>query len=191
MVTRQGVKQLVMTQDKTTTTHFRLRIKHHLADLARHGWEYKLDLDNDDELVIAGLENHYIFGSGQQAVAGRAYTGNIIHLSELSHWPNQEMARKLIGDITPGVPGFPHGQFDIESTPNGAEDVFYDYVQGAKPIDVNSRWTNHFYPWYIEPRYKVGYTSDCDELITKDEYIQALRDFVPTPDERALMEVAA
>lgn len=188
MVTQWGVKQLVMTQDDQTTTQFRLRIKHHLADLLRHGWAYELALDNDNEMVIAGLENQYVFASGQQKVAGRAYTAAIVHLSELSHWPNQDTARKLIGDITPAVPGFPNGQFDIESTPNGPDDVFYDYVMDAKPANPLSRWTGHFYFWWLEPRYKAGVSVGCDLLLTETEYQHAVSQFRPSAWEQTLME---
>jgi hypothetical protein len=188
MTTRFGLNCLVMTQDDQTTAAFRERIKHHLRDLTLHGWQYdtKESKDNDNELVIGGLENRYIFTSGQQKVAGRAQALQLVHMSELSHYPYQETARSLIGAITPAVPAYPFGQFDIESTPNGAEDVFYDYVMASRPIDPTARWTTRFYPWWLEPRYTTGTTVDCDRRMTEREFEAALQTFTPDPWEERL-----
>lgn len=188
ITTRFGITWLVMTQDDQTTATFRSRINHHLNDLKRAGWEVPIAINNERELVIDGLENRVLFASGQQRVAGRAITGHVVHLSELSHWPNQDMARQLIGSILPAVPGAPHGQFDIESTPNGVDDVFYSYTTDAKPFNQNSLWTVHFYPWWIEPRYKVGTGYDCDIMVSQEEYDRLTSNFVPAPHEEILMQ---
>lgn len=187
ITTRSGITWLVMTQDDQTTATFRARITHHLHDLERAGWSLlEGSINNEREIVIAGLENRVLFASGQQKVAGRGISATICHLSELSHWPNQEMARQLIGSILPAVPGAPHGQFDIESTPNGVDDVFHDYTMDAKPYNPNSLWTAHFYPWWLEPRYKVGTTLDCDIVLPEDEYRRQVEEFVPAPQEEIL-----
>ena len=186
MVTHWGMKCLIMTQDDQTTAIFRARIKHHLKDLERAGYPYEIGLDNDDELVLEGLESRFIFGSGREQTAGRAYTGHIVHLSEFSHWSGDQAAN-LIGGITPSVPGPPAGWIDIESTPNGAEGQFYDMVQGSKTYDPTSRWTTHFYPWWIEPRYRAGTTEGDDILYSEDEWALMLSTFAPSDDEERLM----
>jgi hypothetical protein len=186
MTTNEGLKCLVMTQDDQTTGTFRARIKHHLNDLAQHGLEYTIGLDNDDELEIVELENRYIFGSGQEAVAGRAYTGHIVHLSEFAHWPDAK-ARTLLGAIEPAVPGYPHGQFDIESTPNGAEGMFFDKVMESRLYDQMSRWMTLVYPWWIEPRYRAGTDPNYDMCFTEERWLQVSKDFMPDPKEEKLM----
>ena len=188
MVTQFGLNQLVMTQDDITTQQFRDRIHHHLADLERAGWSYPTLVDNDDEIVFEGFENHYRFTSGQQKVAGRATSLQIVHLSEVAHYPDQERAASFIGAIIPAVPGYPFGQFDIESTPQGAEGAFYDSVQAARPIDPASRWTLHFFPWWLEPRYRAGpdpYT--CDYVLSQDELDHATQSFIPSDWEQRLL----
>jgi len=187
MVTHWGMKCLVMTQDDQTTAIFRARIKHHLSDLEKAGYPYEIGLDNDDELVLKGLESRFIFGSGREQTAGRAYTGHIVHLSEFSHWPGDQ-ASNLIGGITPSVPGPPAGWIDIESTPNGAEGQFFNMVQASKTYNPTARWTTHFYPWWLEPRYRAGTTPGNDIVYGEDEWERYLREFVPTDVEERLMD---
>jgi len=187
MTTGSGLKCVVMTQDDQTTATFRERLKHHLRDLATHGLEYIIALDNDNELVIGDLENRYMFTSGEQRVAGRAITGHIVHLSEVAHYP-MDKAYTLLGGITPSVPGPPYGQFDMESTPKGAEGVFYEHAIGAKPMNPEDDWTVHLYPWWLEPRYVVGTGTAVDKKVTETELARRIAEFEPSPDEAKLIE---
>jgi hypothetical protein len=187
MVTNWGLKCLVMTQDDQTTSTFRARIKHHLKDLEQHGFKFEIGLDNEDELEILDTDSRYIFGSGQEQTAGRAYTGHIVHLSEFAHWP-LGTAGTLIGGITPSVPGPPAGWMDIESTPNGAEGQFYDMTMDSKTFNPTSRWSTHFYPWWLEPRYRAGTTPGIDLLYTEGEWEKLLKNFTPAVEEEKLMD---
>lgn len=190
MTTEFGINQFVMTQDDVTTKAFRWRIKHHLADLKRAGFDYDIKIDNDDELVIGGLENRYIWASAEQRVAGRAVSIQIAHLSEAAHY-RPENEGEIVGGILPAVPDPPHGWIDFESTPKGAEGLFYEQVQGSRPIDMMSVWTVHLYPWWMEPRYTVD---TWDVAIGLPEHFHTLvaemrRTFLPKPDEEKLMRV--
>lgn len=186
MTTGTGLKAIVMTQDDQTTATFRARIKHHLRDLASHGLEYQITLDNDNELVIGDLENRFMFTSGEQRVAGRAITGHIVHLSEVAHYP-MDKAYSLLGGITPSVPGPPYGWFDMESTPQGAEGTFYDHAVSARPMDPDSEWAVHLYPWWLEPRYTVGTEAGADILLPSAEFARRVAEFEPSPEEALLI----
>ena len=186
MVTNPGLKCLTMTQDDQTTATFRSRIKHHLKDLEQHGMSYPMELDNENELIFKHNGSRYVFASGNQQVAGRAYTGHIVHLSEFAHWPHAT-ATKLFGAIQASVPGPPYGWFDVESTPNGAEGQFYDEIITSDAYDPDSRWHTRFFPWSHETRYRVGTTRGCDILVSEEQYERELRRFQPTPDEEKVM----
>lgn len=187
MATHWGMKCLTMTQDDQTTATFRARIEHHLKDLTQKGFDFPYT-SNKDELVFKDTESRYIWGSGQEVVAGRAFSAHIAHLSEVAHWPH-EKAKTLMGGILPSVPGPPGGWIDIESTPNGSEGQFHDMVDGSKHKDPMSRWTTHFYPWSLEPRYRAGTTPDCDILYTDAEMEALLRGFKPTPEEEKVIDL--
>lgn len=191
LTTSFGLKALVMTQDDQTTMLFRERIRHHLRDLSRHGLDYPLVADNKDEMVIGReMQNHILWASGEERVAGRAYAAQVVHLSEMAHW-KPEHAGTLLGGITPAVPGPPAGWFDIESTPNGAAGEFYDYCLDARDeSDLLNRWRLHFYPWWLEPRYRAGRIGerDCDLQLPPNELEQLRLSFQPDRHERFLME---
>ncbi len=189
MTTSFGIQCLVMTQDDQTTNGFRLRIKHHLKDLKARGLDYPIVLDNKEEIVIGhDMQNRYLFGSGEERVAGRAYSAQIVHLSELAHW-KPENSGTLLGGITPAVPGAPFGWFDIESTPNGADGDFFTYAQEANdPPTPYNRWNLHFYSWWLEPRYYVGLLgSDADIQLPPGELGKYTKSFVPNAHETQLM----
>ena len=191
LTTSFGLRALIMTQDDQTTKTFRDRIRHHLRDLSRNGLDYPIVVDSKDEMVIGKeMQNHILWGSGEERTAGRAYAAQIVHLSELAHW-NPGNAGALLGGITPAVPGPPHGWFDIESTPNGAEQEFYEYAMEARETDdLLNRWTLHFYPWWLETRYRAGVlgSADCDLQLPPGELEQLRLSFVPDHHESFLME---
>ncbi len=184
-----GANCLIAADKEQTTALFRERIKHHLNDLGRHGFKFDLRVDNDEELVIAGLENRWMFASGQQKTIGRSYASPEVHISEFAHWP-ENTAMELLGDVLPGVPNPPHGHVDIESTPDGATGAFYEMSMGAKPLNPDSLWTVRFYPWWTEPRYQVaplGSGIYADIEVTPERYNQLTEGFAPTMPEMRLM----
>ncbi len=191
LTTSFGLQALMMTQDDQTTTIFRNRIRHHLQDLREHGLDYPIVADNKDEMVIGKeMQNHILFGSGEERVAGRAYAAQIVHLSELAHWKPENVG-DLLGGITPSVPGPPYGWFDLESTPNGAAGEFYDYALDARDEDDPlNLWRLHFYPWWIEPRYRAGLLGekDCDLQLAPGTLESLRQGFQANRHEQSLME---
>lgn len=185
MMTSHGRNCLMGANDDQTTALFRSRVKHHFRDLSRHGFEFNFDPDNDDELGIKDLDSRFIFQSGMKKVAGRSFSAQEAHISELAHWP-QGSASELIGGIEPAIPGPPHGNLDYESTPKGAEGIFYEKVQDTH--DPDCLFTVHFYPWWMEPRYRVGTDDDADIILSTTEYADRAAHFRPTEEEERLMQ---
>lgn len=186
MTTGFGLTALVLTHDEATTALFRSRILHHLRDLQAAGLPYKLARSNEDEIVIDGLDNRFIFASAGQRVVGRAITAHIVHASEVAFWKD---AGSALGSILPALPDPPYGWADLESTPNGAEGLFFEYVQSARPMNPVGLWQTHFYPWWLEPRYTIDVTLDNDLAGSTREVIEKLRrEFVPDAEEKALAE---
>ncbi|KKM70010.1 hypothetical protein LCGC14_1445030 [marine sediment metagenome] len=185
MVVTPSLTCLIMTQDDQTTARFRERLEHHLKDLNRAGFPFTYKA-NADRMELTETGSVFLFGSGQEATAGRAYTASIAHLSEVAHWPDAR-ARALLGGILPSVPGAPNGWIDIESTPNGAEGTFYERMLSSNKFDTDSPWTGHFYPWSMEPRYRAGTTPDCDMRYSEAKWQQLLAGFRPTDEEKRVM----
>jgi hypothetical protein len=187
MTTEFGLNAFVITEKDSTTEMFRARVKHHLKDLSRAGFDFPILHDNNQELVIGGLENRYIWASAEQRVAGRGYAVQILHGSEVAHW-TPEMAGEIYGGILPSIPDAPYGWIDMESTPKGAEGLFYDLVQESRPLSQYGMNTTHLYPWWLEPRYNV----DNWEMASLPEHYhdmvaQHRNSFVPDTEEQVLM----
>lgn len=79
---------------------------------------------------------------------GRGGTYNLFHGSEIAFWPN---AAFIISGAMQGVPK--DGEVVFESTPNGAQGLFYEEVQKAKTGE--SEYTLHFYPWWWDDEYAL------------------------------------
>ncbi len=184
-----GAQCVVGAQDDATTEQFRQRIRHHILVDLKPRFNLRIGTDNENELVIAGMENKFIFVSGQQAVISRGYATQRVHISELAHWTNK--AKELLGGMLPAVPSPPFGKVDFESTPRGEIGAFYDYAMDAKPFNDRSLWTVHLYPWWLEPRYRVTTNPllGMDIVLTPDHYNQLMFEFKPNEHERMLMEV--
>jgi len=184
MTTAFGLNCVVVTQTDEMTQMFRARIKHHLVDLANANMEFDWGIDNDYELVIGQrMKNRFIWASAQQQAGKRGVqTAHIVHASEVAHWPAGR-DRLIIGGLLPACPPPPYGWFDIESTPNGAEGLFYDYVMKSRLFDPMSEWSAHLYEWWHEKTYHIDSYRESG-LFDVDAM---LRDFQPTDLERRLM----
>lgn len=184
MTTSFGLNCVVVTQTDEMTQMFRARITHHLEDLATAGMPFDIGPSNDYELVIGQkMKNRFIWGSAQQKAGKRGVqTAHIIHASEVAHWP-AGTDRSIIGGLLPACPPPPYGWFDIESTPNGAEGLFYDYVMKSRLFDPSSEWSAHLYEWWLEKTYHIDSYRESG-LFDVDAM---LRDFQPTDLERRLM----
>ncbi len=185
MTTSGGLNYVTVTQTDEMTQMFRARIKHHLVDLANANMPFDFITDNDYELVIGHkMRNRFIWASAQQQAGKRGVqTAHIVHASEVAHWPAGR-DRSIIGGLLPACPPPPYGWFDIESTPNGAEGLFYDFVMGSRLFDPTSEWTAHLYPWWLEPTYHID-SYRASGLFDVDTM---LKEFQPTDPERRLME---
>lgn len=188
-----GANCLVAADKDASTTKFREKIERWFNDLKRHGFEFEFKVNNQYETVIAGYENRFIWASGQSSHIARSYSAQEAHLSEFSHWP-EENAGSLIGELLPAIPPAPYGNADIESTPAGDSGSFYELAEGAHTIngvlkDPNAEWDVHFYSWWLEIRYRVHYdpTIYADIYMGEPEYNSLRNTFRASQHETVLM----
>ena len=185
MTTNFGINCVVVTQTDKMTQMFRARILHHITDLANANMPFDIDKDNEDELIIGHkMKNRFIWASAQQQAGLRGVqTAHIVHASEVAHWP-PAIADNIIGGLLPACPPPPYGQFDIESTPKGAEGLFWRYTMDARPFVPMSEWTVHLYPWWLERTYTIEAFRESG-LYDIDEM---LKTFQPSDVERKLID---
>lgn len=179
-----GATAVVGANDDATTALFRQRILHHIFnDLNNSGFSFKAKVNNDNELVLDGLENRFKFISGMKKVVVRGFATQRVHLSEFAHW-DERTAMELVGGLLPAVPGT--GKVIIESTPKGEQGAFYEYAMGKR--NEYSMWKTHLFPWWLEPRYRV--TSDPskpgDIIVSPAQHRDMMANFQPNNHEMYL-----
>jgi len=117
------------------------------------------------QLVFPLLDSEYRVETAD-ANAGRGMSIHYLHCSEVSRWPRD--AAEALASLRAAVT--PEGEVVLESTPSGAWGTFYEEWQKASEIG----YTQHFFPWWYEERYREIVATGTLES--------------PTPEERRLME---
>jgi hypothetical protein len=106
---------------------------------------------NVRELAFGGVDSRYIVDTAGNENAGRGLTIHNLHASEVALWPGhpQETMAALLAAVAPS------GAVDIESTPNGAGGYFH--AEWLRAV-AGGGYTQHFFPWWIEPAYQLPLT---------------------------------
>lgn len=129
--------------------------------------------DNQNTLVFnnekgTGLNSSIKCMTAGSSGVGRSTTYQQLHMSEYAFWPGNKKDTYL--GLVQTVPTTPDSMIIIESTPNGYDD-FKDKWDDA--VAGKSDFVPLFFPWYINPEYKMTYTGFAltdDELEIKDTY---------------------
>lgn len=129
--------------------------------------------DNQNTLVFnnekgTGLNSSIKCMTAGSSGVGRSTTYQQLHMSEYAFWPGNKKDTYL--GLVQTVPATPDSMIIIESTPNGYDD-FKDKWDDA--VAGKSDFVPLFFPWYINPEYKMTYTGFAltdDELEIKDTY---------------------
>ena len=108
-------------------------------------------------MVFGALDSEYRVLSAAADNAGRGWTIQNLHLSEVARWPGDahEMLAGLRAALAPG------GELVIESTPAGAYGAFYD--EWGRAAETGT--VRHFFPWWLEP----AYVAAAPQAFTEDE----------------------
>ncbi len=100
---------------------------------------------NRRELYFDRINSWFVVGTAGNLEFGRGLTINNLHCSEVAFWPKPE---DLLVGLLEAVPQ--EGRVRLESTPNGFN-YFYNECQTAKSGD--SRYSFHFFPWWVQKDY--------------------------------------
>ena len=125
---------------------------------------YDVKTDKKNELRFDFGDGTY--SSIQVTNSGRSGTLSRVHISELAKLAKKypEKAREVINGTTPAL--VPGGRFDIESTAEGENSIFYDMYWDAKKNNkpLPTEYKAHFYNWTWDDE---GLNQLSDEVIHK------------------------
>ena len=176
---RKPTNAVVISHEKEATTRLFKAVRYYIASLKTPP---QLQTDNKHELYFPKRNSSYYIGAAGQKAFGRGDTLHRAHLSEAAFYQHLDI---ILGGVAEAAE---FGQIDIESSPNGRGNDFYDLWQEAK--SGKSPYTPIFIPWYIDKEYSTdslteeernGLSSMVQEMFNVPE-----ADFVLTPEEKEL-----
>ena len=108
--------------------------------------------NNADGLVFANDSGFSIATAGAVSTgAGRSFTFQLAHLSELAFWKNASDHLTAILDAVPDAPG---SEVIIESTAQGSSGPFYQMAMAAREGSIDYRLV--FLPWFKHDEYATA-----------------------------------
>lgn len=128
------------------------------------GLKPKVDWHSGSRIRFPVLDSLIHIDSAESSSIGFGESLNIVHLSEMSRWPNRT-ANELYAGITQTVPE--GGFITIESTPRGRGGLFYNLYQASKKGDTP--YKTFFYPWWFDPFYVRQFDRKLE--LTKEEQL--------------------
>lgn len=167
-LTNRGIKTFILTHEAQATKN--------LFEMTKRYYEYlpqglcpKANRDSQKELKFESIDSGYAIGTAGSKGTGRSQTVQLLHGSEVAHWPNaSEHAQGLfqaVGDQS-GT------EIILESTANGIGNFFHSSWVSAE--QGKSDFQAIFVPWYWQPEYKAFYNQNADEIFLSEEEQQLL-----------------
>jgi hypothetical protein len=155
-ITRPGTLSVQVAHDRDSAEQI-FRIVHRMVENLPPSvlGALKVSRANVRQIVFAGLDSEFRVETAADANAGRGLTIQNLHASEVARWP---------GDVDDTLAGLraavvPEGEVTLESTANGAWGAFY---REWKRAEAGNGYVRHFFPWWMEPRYRIERSIDGD-----------------------------
>lgn len=164
---RRPTNAIVISHEKKATERLFRGVKYYIDNLAV---KPLISLDNANEILFPKRTSSYWIGTAGQRAVGRGDEIHRAHLSEAAFYFDLEMILTGISEAAE------YGQIDIESSPNGRGNAFYDEWQKAK--SGMSPYTPIFIPWFIDP----AYSSDSMTAEEISGLSQGVREIFATPE---------
>ena len=143
-----GIRALIMTHRDDATRNLMGMIKRfheHDSD------PLKVVRDNATEFIFENDSGFVVQTAGAVSTgAGRSFTYQLAHLSELAFWQNASDHLTAVLDAVPDTPG---SEVIIESTANGAAGPFYAMAMAAQA--GIGRYQLMFFPWFEHEEYAM------------------------------------
>jgi hypothetical protein len=161
-ITARGIKTFILTHEGQATKNLFEMTKRFYQHLPK-GLAPRADRDSTKELNFLALDSGYSIGTAGNKGTGRSQTVQLLHGSEVAHWPNaDEHAQGLFQAV-----GDQRGtEIILESTANGIGNFFHSSWVAAE--QGKSDFQAIFVPWYWQPEYRAFYQQDHAEITLTD-----------------------
>ncbi len=122
--------------------------------------ETTLDTNNQRELYFPLTNSRYWIGTAGSRAFGRGRDVTRVHLSEVAHYPNQDVITGLMEACVPGALKV------METTANGVGELFHRLWQQASDPQSGSPWKCHFSAWFEDPEYTLAAPHDGHQRLS-------------------------
>jgi len=158
--TNSYVDSLVIAHDRESASHlFRIsqlfyeRMDKEIRPMKRRSSKIELLFENPNEKTRdndPGLCSHIRIETAANLSAGKSFTIQNLHISELAIW---EKAEETMGGLLQSVPDIPESMIIIESTAHGISNYFYNMWNEA--VAGENDYVPIFLPWFEMQEYRA------------------------------------
>jgi hypothetical protein len=153
---------VVISHEKEATRRLFRAVKFFID---KSDYRIEVSIDNANEILFPKTNSSYYIGTAGSKAFGRGDQLHRSHLSEAAFYPDLETLLAGVSEATE------HGEINIESTPNGRGNYFYDLWEKAKR--GQSPYTPIFIPWFIDSEYSVDALS-AEEKAGMSDMVQEM-----------------
>jgi len=162
-ITNRGIKTFILTHEGQATKN--------LFEMTKRYYEYlpvglcpRANRDSQKELKFESIDSGYAIGTAGAKGTGRSQTVQLLHGSEVAHWPN---AAEHAQGLFQAVGDQDNTEIILESTANGIGNFFHSsWVAAEKGL---SEFQAIFVPWYWQPEYTAYYKQDHSEILLSED----------------------
>ncbi len=166
-VMNPNVSSFIIAHDKNSTQHllnmsklYYTEMPSYLKPMTRYESKYELVFENPNAKLRAkepGLRSQIKVETANNLEAGRSFSLQNLHISELAFWDNPE---EVMDGLLQSVKDIPGTMIIIESTANGVGDYFYDMWSDAE--NGRNEFTPIFIPWFELQSYRMEPPEDFE-----------------------------
>ena len=168
-ITNRGIKTFILTHEGQATKN--------LFEMTKRYYEYlpvglcpRANRDSQKELKFESIDSGYAIGTAGAKGTGRSQTVQLLHGSEVAHWPN---AAEHAQGLFQAVGDQQDTEIILESTANGIGNFFHQSWVSAE--QGMSEFQAIFVPWYWQPEYRAFYPQKPEEIFLSDEEEELFR----------------
>lgn len=146
-LTVPNTKAVTMAHTLDDTRVHMDRIKFYLHTMGTENFKFNITLEKENqmELFFPELNSHYWTGTAGSRKFGRGRDITLLHLSEISHFENQEVVTAVLGACTDNARKI------FETTANGEGELFNLLWTDACDPAYSGPWKPHFFSWFEDP----------------------------------------
>ena len=162
---RQNINSLILADDLDGSNYLFNMSKLYHEQVAKE-FKHPLQRSNEKKIEFEGRHSQILVDTADNLDAGRKYTFQIAHLSELAFFRD---ARTLMIGLNQAIPELPNTIAIGETTANGVGGYFYEQWKKAKAGETD--WTPLFFAWFEDDTYQAD-IPDGFELTKEESAIQ-------------------